>query len=80
MCLCGVAQALTKQLTDTVSLQADIQAAVASAWKQVSTENLSDISDFAGYQTEFLKLFGFGLDGVDYTAEATTVRDCSAST
>ncbi|OYV49034.1 MAG: hypothetical protein B7X06_00125 [Verrucomicrobia bacterium 21-51-4] len=26
------------------------------------------MSDFAGYQAEFLKLFGFGLAGIDYEA------------
>ncbi|MCB1062561.1 MAG: hypothetical protein KDN20_06540 [Verrucomicrobiae bacterium] len=27
------------------------------------------MSDFASYQSEFLRLFGFGLEGVDYLAE-----------
>jgi enoyl-[acyl-carrier protein] reductase/trans-2-enoyl-CoA reductase (NAD+) len=36
----------------------------------VNTENLSELADFEGYQSSFLRLFGFGLDGVDYTAES----------
>jgi enoyl-[acyl-carrier protein] reductase/trans-2-enoyl-CoA reductase (NAD+) len=32
-------------------------------------ENLATLTDIAGYQTEFLKLFGFGLPGVNYDAE-----------
>jgi enoyl-[acyl-carrier protein] reductase / trans-2-enoyl-CoA reductase (NAD+) len=35
----------------------------------VNTENLAEYGDFAGYQASFLRLFGFGLEGVDYAAE-----------
>jgi enoyl-[acyl-carrier protein] reductase/trans-2-enoyl-CoA reductase (NAD+) len=35
----------------------------------VTSENLKQITDFAGYQDDFLKLFGFGLPGVDYDQE-----------
>jgi enoyl-[acyl-carrier protein] reductase/trans-2-enoyl-CoA reductase (NAD+) len=35
----------------------------------VTTENLSAVTDIAGYRQEFLRLFGFGLEGVDYEAE-----------
>lgn len=52
-----------------------IQAHVAEVWPQVTTENLREVSDFDGYQKNFLKLFGFGLDGVDYEAEADPLRD-----
>ena len=54
---------------DDWEMRADIQAAVASAWETVTTENLSSDSDFSGYKNEFLRLFGFGLEGVDYEAE-----------
>jgi enoyl-[acyl-carrier protein] reductase/trans-2-enoyl-CoA reductase (NAD+) len=54
---------------DDWEMRPDIQAAVASAWRTVSTENLSAISDFSGYRKEFLRLFGFGLEGVDYEAD-----------
>jgi enoyl-[acyl-carrier protein] reductase/trans-2-enoyl-CoA reductase (NAD+) len=54
---------------DDWEMRADIQAAVASAWETVTTENLSSDSDFSGYKKEFLRLFGFGLEGVDYEAE-----------
>ena len=49
-----------------------VQALVAERWKIVSTENLADLSDFAGYQSSFLRLFGFGLNGIDYSAETDT--------
>jgi enoyl-[acyl-carrier protein] reductase/trans-2-enoyl-CoA reductase (NAD+) len=51
-------------------MREDVQAAVADLWPRVTTENLRELTDFAGYQQEFLKLFGFGLDGVDYDADS----------
>ena len=47
----------------------DIQAAVAELWPQVNTENLGALTDIAGYRTEFLKLFGFGLPGINYDVD-----------
>ena len=46
-----------------------IQDAVTKVWPLVSTENLEELTDFEGYQTDFLRLFGFGIKGVDYDAE-----------
>ncbi|MCB1095187.1 MAG: trans-2-enoyl-CoA reductase family protein [Verrucomicrobiae bacterium] len=63
---------------DDWEMQNDVQATVAKLWEEVSTENLSEISDFAGYQSEFLRLFGFGIGGVDYNAETDPVRETSA--
>jgi enoyl-[acyl-carrier protein] reductase/trans-2-enoyl-CoA reductase (NAD+) len=31
------------------------------------------LTDFKGYQEDFLKLFGFGVKGVDYTADVNPV-------
>lgn len=47
----------------------DVQALVGQRWKEVTTENLAELADFEGYQASFLRLFGFGLEGVDYAAE-----------
>jgi enoyl-[acyl-carrier protein] reductase / trans-2-enoyl-CoA reductase (NAD+) len=44
----------------------DIQADVAALWPQVTTENLAALTDIVGYRSEFLKLFGFGIPGIDY--------------
>ena len=55
---------------DDWEMEPGIQAAVAEAWDRVSTETINELTDFKGYQEEFLKLFGFGLEGVDYGAEA----------
>jgi enoyl-[acyl-carrier protein] reductase/trans-2-enoyl-CoA reductase (NAD+) len=54
---------------DDWEMRDDIQRAVADLWPQVNTENLGTISDIEGYRSEFLKLFGFGIPGVDYLAD-----------
>lgn len=54
---------------DDWEMRPEIQAAVAALWPSVTTENLPSVSDIAGYREEFLRLFGFGLPGIDYTAE-----------
>ncbi|MBI58887.1 MAG: enoyl-[acyl-carrier-protein] reductase FabV [Spongiibacter sp.] len=58
---------------DGLELRPEIQQAVSDAWDKVTTENLHDVTDFAGYKQEFLKLFGFGVDGVDYEADVDPV-------
>jgi enoyl-[acyl-carrier protein] reductase/trans-2-enoyl-CoA reductase (NAD+) len=54
---------------DELEMQTGVQAAVADAWSKISNENLSELTDFKGYKEEFLKLFGFEMDGVDYDAD-----------
>jgi len=46
-----------------------VQKLVSERWTEVNTENFAELGDFAGYQSSFLRLFGFGLDGVDYSAD-----------
>jgi len=59
---------------DDWEMSEPVQTAVAAAWEKVTTENLSDLSDFSGYKKEFLRLFGFGLEGVDYEKDTNTER------
>jgi enoyl-[acyl-carrier protein] reductase/trans-2-enoyl-CoA reductase (NAD+) len=54
---------------DDWEMRPEIQGAVREIWPGVVTENLAEKTDIAGYRTEFLKLFGFGLAGVNYEAE-----------
>ncbi len=54
---------------DYKELAPQVQARVLQLWPQVTDENLNTISDFAGYKAEFLRLFGFGVEGVDYEAD-----------
>jgi enoyl-[acyl-carrier protein] reductase/trans-2-enoyl-CoA reductase (NAD+) len=46
-----------------------VQDLVGRHWEEVTTENLAQLADFDGYQSSFLRLFGFGLAGVDYAAD-----------
>jgi enoyl-[acyl-carrier protein] reductase / trans-2-enoyl-CoA reductase (NAD+) len=50
-------------------MKREVQAAVRQIWPTVTTENLHEKTDIAGYRAEFLRLFGFGLSGVDYDAD-----------
>ncbi|MCB1687008.1 MAG: trans-2-enoyl-CoA reductase family protein [Halioglobus sp.] len=66
----------TPQMDDEGRLRADgkeldpaIQSAVGDLWEQINTDTLHQLSDFVGYKREFLQLFGFEVDGVDYDAE-----------
>lgn len=54
---------------DGKELDPQVQAAVGELWEQVATDNLNELSDFVGYRREFLQLFGFEVDGVDYDAD-----------
>ena len=54
---------------DGQELDPAIQDAVAKLWQGVNTETLRQLSDFEGYKREFLQLFGFEVDGVDYAAD-----------
>ncbi|MCM2273626.1 MAG: trans-2-enoyl-CoA reductase family protein [Candidatus Didemnitutus sp.] len=54
---------------DDWEMRPDVQAKVSAIWPQVTTENLAQLTDIAGYRTEFLKLFGFGLPGINYDAD-----------
>jgi enoyl-[acyl-carrier protein] reductase/trans-2-enoyl-CoA reductase (NAD+) len=58
---------------DDLEMRPDIQEAVEKIWPAVTTENLESLTDIAGYRKEFLRLFGFGLEGVDYEAETNPV-------
>jgi len=54
---------------DDRELDPAVQAAVAALWEQIDTVSLRKLSDFDGYRREFLQLFGFEVEGVDYDAE-----------
>ena len=58
---------------DSLELDPQVQAEVADLWAQIESDNLATLSDFAGYKREFLQLFGFEVDGVDYDAEVDPV-------
>ena len=46
-----------------------IQEEVCQRWQSINEENLSELADVEGFATDFLKIFGFGREDVDYDAE-----------
>jgi enoyl-[acyl-carrier protein] reductase/trans-2-enoyl-CoA reductase (NAD+) len=64
-----------RQRVDDLELLPEVQAEVAELWSQIDTDNLNELSDFAGYREEFLQLFGFEVPGVDYDADVDPVAD-----
>ncbi|WP_419147376.1 enoyl-ACP reductase FabV [Pseudoalteromonas 'SMAR'] len=50
-------------------LEDGVQARVQTIWDTVDTDTIDELTDYIGYHNEFLKLFGFGVDGVDYDAD-----------
>ncbi|MEJ2062236.1 MAG: trans-2-enoyl-CoA reductase family protein [Reinekea sp.] len=50
-----------------------VQQKVEELWAQVNTDNLDELTDFKGYQSEFFKLFGFGFENVDYEADVDPI-------
>ena len=46
-----------------------MQAEVLRRWRLLSTETLGELADLAEYKSQFLRLFGFGIDGVDYAQD-----------
>jgi enoyl-[acyl-carrier protein] reductase/trans-2-enoyl-CoA reductase (NAD+) len=57
---------------DDREMRPDVQAEVAALWPQVTSENLREVSAFAGFQREFRGLFGFEVEGVDYEQPTET--------
>jgi len=59
---------------DDWEMREDVQAAVAALWSSVNTETLEAVSDITSYREEFLGLFGFGFDGIDYDVDVSPDR------
>ncbi|MBD5770195.1 enoyl-ACP reductase FabV [Marinomonas colpomeniae] len=60
---------------DDWELRDDVQQACRDLWPKITDDNLFAETDYQLYKDEFLKLFGFGLDGVDYDAESDPLAD-----
>lgn len=54
---------------DDWEMRDDIQDRIKTLWEKATTENLSKIGDLAGYKQDFLNLFGFGFEGVNYNVD-----------
>jgi enoyl-[acyl-carrier protein] reductase / trans-2-enoyl-CoA reductase (NAD+) len=62
---------------DDWEMRDEVQREVDRLWPTLTTENLNQLTDFKGYQEEFLKLFGFGIPGIDYDADVEPVVEFS---
>lgn len=51
---------------DDRELAPDIQAETNRLWQIVNTENLKEVSDYAGVKRDFRRLFGFEMNGIRY--------------
>ena len=60
---------------DDWELRDDVQQACKALWPTVTTENLRQITDYAGYKSEFLRLFGFGREDVHYDDDVNPQRE-----
>ncbi len=54
---------------DDVELRDEVQEEVRRRWDLVETDNLAELGDLSGFREDFLRIFGFGIDGVDYEAD-----------
>lgn len=54
---------------DDWELEDKIQAEVKAAWDKVSTDNINELADLEGYRRDFYQLFGFEVDGIDYSLD-----------
>lgn len=60
---------------DSWELRDSVQLKCKDLWAKVTTENLKEITDYEEYKHEFVQLFGFEVDGVDYKADVNPVAD-----
>lgn len=54
---------------DDWEMQEDIQSEVSEVWESINADNFKQLTDMDGYWKDFYALFGFGVDGVDYSAD-----------
>lgn len=58
---------------DDWELREDVQAHCKALWPTLTDDNLRELTDYQEYKDEFLKLFGFGVEGIDYDADVNPV-------
>jgi enoyl-[acyl-carrier protein] reductase/trans-2-enoyl-CoA reductase (NAD+) len=59
---------------DDWEMETGVQSEIMSTWSKITSENLLQTTHFEEYQSEFLKLFGFGIDGVDYEKDIDLIH------
>ena len=64
---------MSRYRMDDLELRDEVQKECLRIIPAVNDENLFELTDFQIYKDEFLKLFGFGLEGVDYEGDVDPV-------
>jgi len=59
---------------DDRELSADVQDEIMRRWPLITTDNLGQYADLDGFRADFLRLFGFGVPGVDYAEDVDPMR------
>ncbi len=54
---------------DDWELSPEVQSEVMRRWPLLTTETLAELADLQEYRRQFLRLFGFGVEGVDYARD-----------
>ena len=52
---------------DNFELDSQIQDKILAVWDTINSENILKVTDIEGVRKDFINLFGFDVDGVDYT-------------
>lgn len=60
---------------DDWEMREDIQQKITRLWEEATTENIDKISDLKGYKKDFMNLFGFEVENIDYSADTSEERD-----
>jgi enoyl-[acyl-carrier protein] reductase/trans-2-enoyl-CoA reductase (NAD+) len=72
---CAILDEKNRLRLDDWELRDDVQATCVKLWGEVTDENLFETTDYQYYKDEFLALFGFGIEGVDYDADVNPIVD-----
>lgn len=54
---------------DDWEMRDDVQGEVMQIWEKITSDNLLELSDVDGYWEDFYHMFGFKMDGVDYSVD-----------
>lgn len=54
---------------DDWEMREDVQTEVMQLWEQIDSSNLLNLADTEGYWEDFYRMFGFRVDGVDYSLD-----------
>ena len=61
-----VCDAAGRLRVDDWELREDVQGEVRRRWSMVNSDNVFELSDLGGFRRDFLRIFGFDVDGVNY--------------